>query len=290
VSIDEALQLAVADAARGVVTFPVDLHGFPGTVHGGAAAAAFHRLALPRPPVELRLSLLRGVPTATPLRVRSGSRGATAHLALVQDERVLAEATLRRDGLELPEAGALREAWASGQAALEDLPRTQTCLACGSTNPVGLALRLRATDRIIGQEYRPPPAYRIRDGGAHPALAFIALDELAWWLGALAQGECGVTTDVRVTVYQPLPDAPLLLLGDRAVTNDDADGRGRYCRARGVLLDPGGTLLAAADVRFAGSRAYTRRLLDAFLGTSELDLVARWFPSARDLVDRRIRG
>ena len=36
----------------------------------------------------------------------------------------------------------------------------------------------------------------------------------------------------------------------------------------GVLLGPDGALLAAAEVRFAGSRAYTRRLVEPFLATT----------------------
>ena len=107
-TIDEALREAVADAARGVVTFPADLHGFPGTAHGGAVAAVFHRLALPRPPVALRVELLRGVPTGTPLGLRTGSAGTTARLALTQGDRPLAEATLHREGLVQPDVAALR--------------------------------------------------------------------------------------------------------------------------------------------------------------------------------------
>src|SRR5262245_3419327 len=103
VTIDEALRLAAAEAARGVVTFPADLHGFPGVAHGGAVAAVFHRLTLPRPPVALRVELTRGVPTATPLGLRTGSAGATARLALTQGQRSLAEATLHREGLAAPE-------------------------------------------------------------------------------------------------------------------------------------------------------------------------------------------
>jgi hypothetical protein len=162
------------------------------------------------------------------------------------------------------------------------VPGTATCLACGSTNPLGLGVRFLLNDRFLWREYAPPPTYGTR-GGAHPALALVLLDELAWWLGALAQQECGVTTVVHATLFAPLPMAPMLVLGDRAAVQSDDDARGRYCRTGGLLFGPDGSLLASADVRFAGSRAYTRRLVEPFLATTPLEELTRWFPSARDL-------
>jgi hypothetical protein len=284
VTIDEALRQAAADAARGVVTFPADLHGFPGIAHGGAVAAMFHRLTLPRPSVELHVELLRGVPTATPLGLRTGSAGATARLALTQEERPLAEATLRRGELAPPNVAALRDRWAGDHDTYEEVPGTATCLACGSANPLGLGVRFLVNDHFLWREYHPPATYRTREG-THPALALILLDELGWWLGALTQRECGVTTDVRITLFESLPFAPLLVVGDRAAGSDD-DRRGRYARTTGALLGPDGTLLASAEIRFAGSRAYTRRLVEPFLATTPIDELARWFPSARELARR----
>jgi hypothetical protein len=292
VTIDEALRRAVADAARGLVRFPADLHGFPGVVHGGAVGAVFHRLTLPRVPVELHFTLQRGVPTETDVVLRTGSAGATARLTLLHGDRTLAEATLRREGLHPPGLSALRAVWADATAAGgETLPGTATCLACGTRNPLGLAMELRATERLIWCTSTPPETYAGRQADtAHPALALIALDELGWWLGALAQGECGVTTDVTVTLFEPLPRGPLLILGDRGSVRADGDERGRYSLGSGAILSPEGEVLAAATVRFAGSRAYTRRLLEPFLATTQTDRLARWFPSARALAERASGG
>lgn len=285
-TIDAALQQAAAGAARGVVTVPAELHGFPGTAHGGAVAAVFHRLALPRPPVEMRVELLRSVPTTTLLALRTGSSGATARLALHHGDRALAEATLRREDLAPPDVAALRARWAQDHPEVDRVPGTASCLACGSVNPLGLGVRFWVTDRFVWRECLPPETYRTRQG-AHPAMAFILLDELGWWLGALAQQECGVTTDVRITLLGALPFAPLLALGDRAAVGADDDPRGRYCRTAGALFGPDGTVLATAEVRFAGSRAYTRRLLEPFLATTPAETLARWFPSVarRDSTD-----
>ena len=287
VTIEDALREALAEAVSGRVSFPRDCQGFPGTVHGGAVGALFYRTTTPRPPAELRLSLLRGVPTETPLRLTTGSSGRLARLALFQDDRPLAEATLSRDVPSPTDSSPVLAAWQADQRAEGEIPGTTMCVACGSVNPLGLRVRFLFNDRLLWREYTPRAEYRAADGWLHPALATIMLDELGWWLGALAQGECGVTTEVTVTVFRPLPFAPLLVLGDRTSVRAEDDPRGRYCRARGLLVTPAGELLAAGDVRFAGSRAYTKRLLQPFLETTSPEELFRLFPSARELHARR---
>ncbi len=284
-TIEDALREALAEATRGRVTFRRDFQGFPGTVHGGAVGALFYRTTTPQPPVRLRLDLRRGVPTEIPLRLTTGSAGGVARLALLQGERRLADATLARD-VELPrEPSAVVTAWArpsrtpSGQ-----IPGTATCLACGSANALGLQIRFFFDERFVWREYTPREEYRAADGSVHPALATIVLDELGWWLGALAKGECGVTTEVTITVFRELPFGPLLALGDRAAVRAAEDPRGRDCRAEGLLATGTGEVLAAGEVRFTGSRAYTKRLVRPFLETTDPETLFHLFPSARELI------
>jgi hypothetical protein len=285
-TIEEALRQALADAPRGLVTFPRDLHGFPGTVHGGAVAALFYRVTTPLPPARIRMDLLRGVPTETPLRLTTGSAGAVARLGLAHEERRLAEAELARIDPPPVDPAPLLAAWRARAGEEAALPRTATCLACGAANPLGLALTIRMTERFLWCEVAPPEHYRAADGLLHPALATVALDELGWWLGALAQAECGVTTEVVITVLRLLPFAPALLLADRDAVQADDDPRGRYVRARAWLLTGDGRPAAFADVRFAGSPAYTRRLLQPFLETTSAEAFFRVFPRARSLAAR----
>ncbi len=283
-TIEDALRQALVEAPQGRVTFPRDLRGFPDTTHGGAVAALFYRTTTPRAPVHLRMSLLRGVPTETPLRLTTGSVGTEARLALAQDDRPVAEATLSRAAVPAVDPTPVFATWRAGRVAQGELPGTNTCLACGGLNPLGLQVRFAFDDRFLWREYSPRETYRAADGSLHPALATIMLDELGWWLGALAQQECGVTTEVAISVYERLPFAPLLVIGDRAAARaDDDDPRGRYSRVGGLLLTPAGDLLAAADVRFAGSRAYTKRLLQPFLEATDSESLFRLFPSARTL-------
>ena len=194
--VEEGLRHALAEATEGRVTFARDFQGFPGTVHGGAVAALFYRVTTPRPPAQIKMDLLRGVPTETPLRLTTGSAGAVARLGLAHGERRLAEAELARIEPPPVDPAPLLADWRARVGEEAVLPRTATCLACGSANPLGLALTLRMTARFLWCEVAPPDHYRTDHGLLHPALATVGLDELGWWLGALAQGECGVTTEV----------------------------------------------------------------------------------------------
>jgi len=287
-TIEDALRHTLAEAPQGRVTFARDFQGFPGTVHGGAVAALFYRVTTPRPPVHLRMELLRGVPTETALALETGRAGARPRLALALDGRRLAEAELARGDVPPFDADLLLADWRAAPTPLGEVPATATCLACGSANPLGLAVRFRFNDRFLWREYVPRPSYRAADGSLHAALVAIALDELGWWLGALAQGECGVTTEIAITVYRRLPFGPLLMLGDRAAVQVDDDPRGRYVRGVGALLTADGTLLARAEVRFAGSRAYTKRLLQPFLDTTASETFFALFPRARALAGRGV--
>src|SRR5262245_57749250 len=273
-AVEKALRAALAGAGRGEVTFARDFQGFPGTVHGGAVAALFYRVTTPNPPVRLRMELQRGVPTETPLRLTTGSTGSVAQLALDQGDRRLAVAEVARGPAPAVDLRPILDAWAARRPTGE-VPATATCLACGTANDLGLGMRFSFDDRLLWCEYSPPDTYRAADGALHPALVTIALDELGWWLGALAQQECGVTTEVTITVVQPLPFAPLIVIGDRAALRSDDDPRGRYVRAQGLLLTADGTLLAAAEVRFAGSPAYTKRLVEPFLETTPHETLFR---------------
>jgi hypothetical protein len=279
------LREALAGAGHGQVTFRRELAGFPGTVHGGAVGALFQRATSPETPIVLSLSLAHGVPTEAPLRLVAESQGVIPRLALWRDDRELASATLAREPGGADLAGSVFRTFQARTHPAGETPGTATCLACGSANPLGLRVRFEVTDRLLWRLYTPSQAYDAGHGQAHPALATIMLDELGWWLGALAQGECGVTTEVRITLHRGLPFAPLLVVGDRHLVQPAEDAR--YCRAPGFILTPDGELLAAAVVTFAGSRAYTRRLVGPFLETTDSETLFRLFPSARTLAKGR---
>lgn len=278
-SVAAVFRQAVGHALDGRVVLPRDFQGFPGTVHGGGAAALFlHAAGLePSRPVRLVLKLLRAIPVEVPLHLVREEDPEGIRLALHQGDRPLAEGVVSEGAGAPSDSSRLLAAWRASRTPAGQLPGTATCLACGSANPLGLQLRLEYNDRFIWREFEPRALYQSPEGLPEPALAPIVLDEIGWWLGALGQGECGVTNELTIALLGSLPRGPLLVLGDRGSIRLEDDPRGRYCRAEAVLLTRSGEPLAAAAVRFAGSRAYSKRLLPALIAESG-DAIYRLFP------------
>lgn len=274
----EALRQAYGGAPDGRVVFPQEFQSFPGTVHGGGTAAFFLDAAgaSPGQPLRVRTELARSVPVESPLEVRREAGPGGIRLALRQGARLLAEGVVSVGDAPLELTG-IFDGWQTARTSVGRLPGTATCLACGSVNPLGLQLRFDHNDRFVWREFEPRPPYLGPNGQSHPALATIALDEIGWWLGALDQGECGVTNDITITFLSPLRPGPLLVLGDRMAVRRGDDPRGRYSWAEAALLTLAGEPLAVGRVRFAGSRAYTRRLLPAFVADSG-EAIYRFFP------------
>lgn len=160
----------------------------------------------------------------------------------------------------------------------DEVPGTAMCLACGVENSRGLRFRYRATDDLVWKHLAPPPHFRAPAGAAYHGAAAIALDEIGWWLGALAFGGCGVSTRLRL-VCDPraLDDAPLLVAGDRRDA-DPADAKARFWTSRARIWSAAGRPAAAATVLFAGSHAYTRAMLADLAGASDAATIQRVFP------------
>ena len=105
----------------------------------------------------------------------------------------------------------------------------------------------------------------------HPVPTYVAT---AFWLGALASGESGMTTDLSVTLHAAAPaDAPIVVWGDRAKTCPRADDP-RYWQTHVHAADTGGRLLASAAITFVAVRGAARRLAAALvaLNPAESDL------------------
>jgi hypothetical protein len=83
-------------------------------------------------------------------------------------------------------------------------------------------------------------------------------------LGALRQGECGVSNRLSLTLASAAHGLPLLALGPRASVTG-TDPRGRIWQTQTFVLTPDWRPVAAATVQFVGSPGFTRLMLPRFL-------------------------
>ncbi len=283
-SIDRVLAecLSLEREGKGQLTLAATLQGFPETAHGGGVLAAFDLTAARtmNAPGAARLvtaQILKTIPLQTSLPLRVEASGQDVALTLGDDGKPLARC---RVTLGATEATPPLNGWSGPPGKSLGFPTARGCLACGSENPIGLRVPLRFDDRWVWAEYRPSETYRAADGGIAPALFTVLLDEMAWWLGALATGEAGVTTDIHVALHRPAHPfgEPLLAVGprDRVAATDE---KGHFWRTETAVLTADGTLLAWGAIVFAGSRVYSKRLVPRLLKTNPPESLRPIFPT-----------
>jgi hypothetical protein len=156
------------------------------------------------------------------------------------------------------------------------------CLACGLGNPRGLSLRLDHDASFLWKRLAAPAAWREADGSISAALPLVLLDEIGWWLGAMACRECGLSTRLVVTLGdRAAAETPLLVAGARAASVSD-DPRGRVWRSRAALLadaDPARPI-ADAEIAFAGGPAFTKSMAADLFDPADREAASRLFPTA----------
>lgn len=274
--------LSLAAEGRGHLTLAATLQGFPETAHGGGVLAAFDLTAARwiNASTTARMvtaQIQKSIPlrTSLPLKVEASERDVT--LTLGDDGRPLARG---RVTLAAGDPTPVWNGWSGPPEKSLSFPTARGCLACGSENPIGLRVRLRFDDRWVWAEYRPPETYRASDGRIAPALFTVLLDEMAWWLGALAAGEAGVTTDINITLHRPAHPfgEPLLAVGprDRVVATHP---RGHFWQTETAVLAGDGALLASGAITFAGSRVYSKRLIPQLLTNNPPESLRPIFPT-----------
>jgi hypothetical protein len=278
------------DRMRARVTFTADLQGPPETGHGGGVTAMLFELVrlfrdegrgaagVPRP-ARITVALHHGVPLETPLLAEVTSDRGGWRSRILRDDRPMAEAVV--SGLEGPLSPVppeTRRRWEDSSRQAHEVPGYEMCLACGVRNPRGAQVRFDYNDAFVWKRLAPPGHFRSADGSLFSGYLCIVADEMGWWLGALRQGECGLSNQVTVCLGQPVAhDAPLLILGDRSsVTASDA--KGRVWQSRAAIVTADWTPVATAEVQFAGSRAFTKVMLPRFLPGEDPAALHRVFP------------
>ena len=274
--------LSLDAQGRGRLTLAAALQGFPETAHGGGVLAAFDLTAAqwittPAAARTLAGQIQRSIPLQTSLPLAVEASAGVVSLTLGDGDKPLARCRVTRVAAE---SAPPLNGWSGPPEKSLGFPTARGCLACGTENLIGLRIRLRFDDRWVWAEYRPPETYRAADGRIAPALYTVLLDEMAWWLGALASGEAGVTTDISITLHRPghpFGDT-LLAVGPRervAVT----DPRGHFWKTETAVLASDRALLASAAITFAGSRVYSKRLIPQLLKTNPPESLRPIFPT-----------
>jgi hypothetical protein len=291
-----SIQARDADRMRASVSFTPDLQGPPEVAHGGGVTAMLFELVrlfqedreeslrLPQT-VRIEATLHREVPLQAPLRAEVKVCDGRWQSRILRGETTLAEAQVQSVEAPLPRLPPeTRREWEASQSSPFRVPGYERCLACGLRNPRGAQVRFRYTETLVWERLVPPPHYTTADGSPFPGLLCILGDEIGWWLGALHQGECGLSNRVTVCLGNPVgPGVPLLVLGDRS-TVTSSDPKGRIWSSRAAIVTPDWQPVAAVEVQFAGSRAFTKMMLPGFAPGGDLAEVHRAFPRYAGMV------
>lgn len=260
------------------LTLPEAFQGLPGMAHGGSVLAAFDAMAGRRgagAPREVSATYRRKVPLNTPLPLEVRNSGSESEFRLSDGRHLLVEGRVRA---------------ASGPSERADLPGdlgggsplpiSNRCFACGIQNSLGLQVALRFDERRVWTEYLPREPFRTADGHLATAALTTLLDETAFWLGALASGESGMTTELRVTLHRVAVKfgEPLIVVGQRARTAQRSDDP-RYWETEAMVLSPAGVALASGRITFVAVRGAAKRLVTGMLSMNPPDVVRRVFPT-----------
>lgn len=265
------------DGAGFVLTLDPAFQGLPETAHGGSVLAAFHLAAGGDETASVRGTYRRRVPLGVPLKLTMAPAG----LGLGCELEDLS-GTMLVDGTVSPARGPHPDTVRPAAAPVNGhrLPVSSSCFACGVDNPLGLRVQLHFDDASVGGTWTPGAKF----AGAQarrlaPVALMTLLDETAFWLGALASGESGMTTELAVTLYAPVAlGAPITVVGARAPVRARADDP-RYWDTAVAARDAEGRGVAAARITFVAVRGAARRLLTGMLRMNPPEIVHRVFPA-----------
>ena len=276
-TIDATLRHALESSGPDLIlTLDPALQGLPETAHGGAVLAVFDTLSGTTAPREVSGIYRRRVPLGLPLTlVRALEDSADTFVLSDQAGSVLVDGRVSP----LPPAtdnGTLGSA--DGNGVGHPLPISRTCFACGTDNALGLRARLAFDADSVRVTWQPRAPFRRADGSLAPAALTTLLDEAAFWLGALATGESGMTTELRVSLHRPAPFAtPVTVTGSRAsvrARNEDP----RYQETE-IVARAGDHVVATARITFVVVRGAARRLVAGMLAINDPECVRRVFPA-----------
>ena len=288
------VELLKLDRMRAVATFPHDLEGPPEAGHGGGATALLLEMVrmvagerdgeavLPRP-LRVEVALHRQLPLDTPLRAEVVSEDGVWRSRILREDRLIVEAEVRpASAPPAPPPAELRRAWDARGGDVFTVPGYEWCLGCGARNPRGAQVRFEYDDLLMWKRLSPRAHFRCGDGSLSLGYHCIVGDELGWWMGALKQGECGLSNRVVLTLGDSVPHGtPLLAVGSRSAVRT-SDPKGRIWQTLAYILTEDWRPVAAAEVQFVGSRVFTQMMLPGFIKGEDLASLQRAFPRYKD--------
>lgn len=246
--------------------------GLPDMAHGGTVLALFDGAASLTGVRRVRGHYQKRVPLATELTLRRIEVEGCARFDLVD-----AAGITLVDGEVTPMPGPAVPAVAA--VAGHPLPLSPSCFVCGVANEIGLRATLRFDDDAVAGAWQAPARFRTPDDLIAPVAVTALLDEGAFWLGALATGESGMTTGLDVTLRRAVPfGTTITVAGSRRRVLPHTDDP-RYLDTALVALDDRGDVLASARITFVAVRGAARRLAPWLMQMNDPEVVRRIFPA-----------
>jgi hypothetical protein len=250
------------------VTLAPGFQGFPDTAHGGSVLALFGAVTPATGARTLTGVYRRRVPLGTPLDLAVDRDATTTRLRLSEGTTVLVEGTVTPSG----DGGAAAPPATAG--ATRPLPISRTCFACGVDNAIGLRAQPTIDDRSVWVRWTPSTSLR--------SIGTIALttlmDEAAFWLGAAATGESGMTTELVVTLHADPHEGALTIAGPRASVRPSASDS-RYWDTETAAWDADGQLVATARITFVAIRGAARKLVTSLFAINTPEVLRPIFPT-----------
>ena len=254
------------------LTLDPRLSGLPDTAHGGSVLAAFQAVAGADGPKRVSGNYRKRVPLGVALRLTLRRERDDAVCRLFD-----AAGGVMVEGGVGEVSGARPAPWPAGEHG-DPLPVSSTCVACGVDNALGLRAQLFFDDERVWTRWVPRETAARADGSLAPIALTTLLDEAAFWLGALASGESGMTTELAVTLDRSIAfGEPVIVAGERSRTR--ARGDSRFWETEVTAADTSGRIVASGRIVFVAVRGAARRLLGGFLSRSSPEVLRRIFPA-----------
>jgi hypothetical protein len=275
-TIDQAIAAAVAgEGDERTVTVPGEFQGLPGAAHGGSLLGVFDALSGVDGSRSLGGIYRRRVPLGVPLSLSVRRQYGEAAFALRDQRGVLVDGTVSA----VPGIDETSPSPRLPVSRGRPLPISRDCLACGIDNLLGLHVVLGFDDAAVRGEYEPREVYRRSDGTVSPLALTTLLDEAAFWLGALASGESGMTTDLALTLHRPAGAHTRLVVSGARADTTPLPSDPRYWRTVVTVSDDAGRLIASAVITFVAVRGAAKKLALAMLDVNPRDVVHGAFPA-----------